>query len=98
MPAPSAPAGPPVFTAGRHLFAMACALILSVFIIASVYRGNSSFQARGNTAGGVILLAFRQEGRAVCLARLKPPQAPAGPENAVNARLWPCLGAASFVH
>ena len=74
MPAPSAPAGPPVFTAGRHLFAMACALILSVFFIASVYRGNSSFQARGNTAGGVILLAFRQEKAAPSALPAIPPR------------------------
>ena len=47
-----------------------------------MHRGNNGFLARGSTTGGVILLAFRQEGRAVCLAsdtaaQLKTPQAPA---------------------
>ena len=78
--------------------------------LVSVHRGNNGFLARGSTTGGVILLAFRQEGRAVCLAsdtaaRLKTPQAPAGltgggwltpagTENAASTR----LGAVLFVH
>lgn len=93
----------------KELWAILARSFLFHGTLVSVHRGNNGFQARGSTTGGVILLAFRQEGRAVCLAsdtaaRLKTPQAPAGliggwltpagPENAASIR----PGAVSFAH
>ena len=94
----------------KELWAILTRSFLFHGALVSVHRGDNGFRARGSTIGGVILLAFRQEGRAVCLAsdtaaRLKTPQAPAGltgggwltpagPENAASIR----LGAVSFAH